>query len=628
MDRRKFMLNTAMTGTLLASAACPARASERKPNIVFIMADDLGYRELGCYGQKKIKTPNIDRIRAEGMKFTRHYAGSAVCAPSRCSLMTGKHGGHAYVRDNYEIGPWESHEGQLPLPAGEMTLAEMLRGRGYRTGAFGKWGLGAVNSSGDPLKQGFDRFFGYNCQRHAHNLYPRYLIDDREEFELEGNTRGLSGRHYAPKVIADKMLDWVRENKDEPFFLYYPTVIPHLPLQVPKEYIDMYRGQWQEKPYEAGSYLSQEYPRSAYAGMITFMDHQVGRLLGLLEELGVADDTFIVFTSDNGTTYLGPDQVDYEFFESVGNLRGMKGSLYEGGIRVPMVAKWPGRIKAGTASDFLCGFEDWMPTMLEIAGGPALPGDECDGVSLVPVMTGAGRRKREFLFREFRGYGGQQAVWMDDWKGIRRNMLKGNLDIELYNLADDPGEKNNVAGEHEDIVAEIAGIMQREHNASEIFPIYPIDDPMLSISSEIYIMGQHSGSEGKRIYSDGAAEEYRVRQANVLVKEDKAGSQEQRDVKRMKLSQQEMRELKELLKKSDFFDMDSNQIARDANLHKYIADANTIKISASLDGKTNTVSVYALDTDVHRLVPQNKEIQQLKEIHDKIKAAGGKSGKK
>jgi len=232
----------------------PAAASS-PPNIVFIMADDLGYRELGCYGQERIRTPHLDRMAAEGMRFTQHYTSAPVCAPARCSLLTGRHGGHAYVRNNYEIGTWDSFRGQLPLPDESVTFAEILRSKGSATGAFGKWGLGEPGSSGDPLHQGFDRFFGYNCQRHAHNLFPEYLIDQDEKRLLKGNTPGLTGAHYGPQVIADEMLAFIREHRDAPFFVYYPTVIPHLALQAPEEEIAAYRGTWPETPYTGKSYL-------------------------------------------------------------------------------------------------------------------------------------------------------------------------------------------------------------------------------------------------------------------------------------------------------------------------------------------------------------------------------------
>ena len=259
--------------------------SKSRPNIIYIMADDLGYAELGCYGQTQIRTPNIDRMAEQGMRFTQHYTSAPVCAPARCSLMTGKHGGHALVRDNSEQHPSEypfgdTFGGQYPLPPGTVTIARLLQQAGYRTGAFGKWGLGGVGTAGDPLNQGFDRFFGYNCQRHAHNLYPRYLVDDRRQRMLEGNSRSPTGKRYGPEEIADEMLKFVRENKDRPFFVYYPTVIPHLALQVPEADLAQYRGNWPETPYNGSSYLPHPTPRAAYAAMISFFDKQVGRLLG------------------------------------------------------------------------------------------------------------------------------------------------------------------------------------------------------------------------------------------------------------------------------------------------------------------------------------------------------------
>ncbi|HEC02152.1 MAG TPA: twin-arginine translocation signal domain-containing protein, partial [Phycisphaerales bacterium] len=329
MNRRDFLKVSGAGALALALGPRPsaARRLNGKPNIIFIMADDLGYKELGCYGQQKIKTPNVDLLASEGMRFTDYYTGSAVCAPARCNLMTGKHGGHAYIRNNSEVGGWDSFNGQLPLPENTTTIASLLKKQGYATGAFGKWGLGGIGSTGDPLNMGFDRFFGYNCQRHAHNLYPNYLVSDRGKFTLEGNTRGLTGEKYAPQVIADEMLKFIRENKDRRFFVYYPTIIPHLALQAPQEDIDRYKGKWPETPYEGKSYLPHPTPRACYAAMVSFLDKQVGRIMQLLKELDLDDNTIVFFTSDNGTTYL-KEQVDYEFFDSVGPLRGLKGSLY------------------------------------------------------------------------------------------------------------------------------------------------------------------------------------------------------------------------------------------------------------------------------------------------------------
>ncbi len=431
---------------------------ERSPNIVFIMADDLGYSELGCYGQKWIRTPNVDRLAAEGMRFSDFYSSSAVCAPARCSLMTGKHGGHAYVRNNYEVGEWDSFRGQLPLPEGTETIASVLKKQGYATGCFGKWGLGEPGSSGDPLKLGFDRFFGYNCQRHAHNLYPRYLINiDRKEI-LEGNDRGLTGEKYAPQLIADEMLRFVRANKDNPFFLYYPTVIPHLPLQVPEENLEAYEGLWTETPYTGNSYLPHPKPRAAYAAMISFMDKQVGRLMKLLKELNLDEKTIVFFTSDNGTTHLG-DEVDYTFFNSVGGLRGLKGSLHEGGIRVPMIVRWPGKIEAGTTSSLPAAGYDMLATLAEIGKAEV---ENTDGLSILPTMLGQTSRQsvHDYLFWDFAGYGKQISVRMGKWKGIKTNFgNKEDVPLELYDLENDPSEETDVAASHPVITAKIEEIM-------------------------------------------------------------------------------------------------------------------------------------------------------------------------
>jgi len=444
--------------SLAGTRALFAAAGEH-PNIVLIMADDLGYQELGCYGQRKIETPNIDRLAAEGMRLTDYYTGSAVCAPARCNLMTGMHAGHAYVRDNYGIGPPRAFRGQLPLPAGTITIATILKRAGYATGAFGKWGLGAVGSSGDPLRNGFDRFFGYNCQSHAHNLYPRYLIDDDHQRKLSGNTRGLTGQQYAPQVIADELVQFIRNNRDRPFFAYYPSVLPHLALQAPDQEIAHYRGRWPETPYHGKSYLPQPTPRACYAAMITFLDKQVGRVMRLLTQLDLDRKTIVLFTSDNGTTYL-KGQVDYEFFHSVGPLRGLKGSLYEGGIREPMIVRWPGHVPANTITDHLAAHYDLLATLAEVA--QIDPGVKTDGISFLPQLLGHDDRQKKhaYLFWDFAGYGGQIAVRMGDWKGILRNVRHDpDAPLELYNLKRDVGESRNVAAEHPQIAARIEQIM-------------------------------------------------------------------------------------------------------------------------------------------------------------------------
>lgn len=471
----------------------------RKPNVILILADDLGYAELGSYGQKKIKTPRLDKLALEGMRFTRNYSGNAVCAPSRCVLMTGKHPGHAFIRNNGEVKP----EGQRPIPKSEFTMAEMFKGEGYTTGAFGKWGLGSPGSEGDPLKQGFDRFFGYNCQRHAHSYYPNYLWSDEKRVPLDNEPpvpghaslpKGsdpadprsydvFKGKEYASDRINEEALKFVRKNKNKPFFLYYPTLIPHVALHVPDEDLKPYLAQkWNDPPFsrhQGYGYTPHFTPRAAYAAMITRMDTYVGRVLDLVEELGLTKDTIVIFTSDNGTTHLKLE-VDYDFFESVGNLRGLKGSLYEGGIRVPLIVKWPGKIKAGSVTDRMTGFEDWLVTLHTlIEAKKPLPAQH-DGFEQAQHLLGKCALVRPPLYREFSGYGGQQAVWAGKWKAIRQKMLrKGKnhdpLKIELYDLEKDVSESNDLASKNPEVVKRLKKLMEDQHVPSKEFPIHVID---------------------------------------------------------------------------------------------------------------------------------------------------------
>lgn len=434
------------------------------PNIILIMADDLGWNELGCYGQKKIETPHIDRLAGEGIRFTQFYSGSPVCAPARCNLLTGMHGGRAYIRDNGEIKNPNADRfgGQTPIPEDIPTIAKTLKAAGYATGCFGKWGLGAQGTSGDPMRQGFDRFYGYNCQRNAHNLYPKYLEDDDGIHELAGNSRGRTGEQYAPQLIADRALEFVKENRDRPFFLYYPTVLPHLPLQVPEEDLAQYKGKWPEVPYNGRSYQPHDHPRACYAAMISFMDRQVGRVMAQLQELGLDENTVVFFTSDNGTTHLKA-QADYEFFESLGPLRGMKGRLYEGGIRVPLVVRWPGRVESGSTSDHIAANYDLPATLAAIAGTSI--SEDTDGISILPTLLGKPDEQLQhgFLFWDFAGYGGQLAVRMGKWKGTKKDLRKNpNAPLELYNLETDIGETENLAQQHPEICKEIENILLQE----------------------------------------------------------------------------------------------------------------------------------------------------------------------
>ena len=435
----------------------------RPPNIILIMADDLGWAELGCYGQQKIVTPHLDRLAGQGMRLTQFYSAAPVCAPARCCLLTGMHTGHATVRDNYEVRPslfGDAFGGQYPLPPGTVTIASLLKAGGYVTGAFGKWGLGGVGTTGDPLRQGFDRFFGFNCQRHAHNLYPRYLVDDRKKRTLPGNRRALSGPHYGPQVVADELLAFVRENKDRPFFVYYASVLPHLALQVPAAEIASYRGKWPETPYAGQAYLPHPTPKACYAAMVSFLDKQVGRLTALLRELDLEQNTIVLFTSDNGTAY-DRRQVDSEFFASVGPLRGLKGSVYEGGVRVPLIARWPGKIPPASRSVHVAALYDVLPTLCAVAG--IEPPDEIDGISFLPTLRGQGERgeRHEYLVWDFAGYGGQLALRWGDWKAVLRNQRKdppGKL--ELYHLGRDLGEQQNVARQYPHVVARMKQMLQ------------------------------------------------------------------------------------------------------------------------------------------------------------------------
>ncbi|MGL4941643.1 MAG: arylsulfatase [Thermoguttaceae bacterium] len=470
------------------------------PNIVFILADDLGYGDLGCYGQTKIKTPAIDSLAAAGMRFTRHYAGCAVCAPSRAVLMTGMHMGHCVVRDNREVQP----EGQEPFPEGTVTLAERLHQRGYVCGLFGKWGLGAPDSSSAPLKAGFDRFYGYNCQRVAHSFYPASLWDNDQVVVIntpaipghsklpaganpldEVSYHPFIGENYSADLIAAAARQFVTDNRTRPFFLYWATTVPHLALQVPEDSLAEYEKSFDDEPYRGDrGYLPHRAPRAAYAAMITRLDREVGRLVELLRQYNLIDNTLIVFTSDNGPLYDRLGGTDSEFFNSHGGLRGRKGSLYEGGIRVPCVAMWNGKIASGATSDRVSGFEDWAPTLLELASSNGSEVPPFDGISLVPTLRGESQSPREFLYREFPGYGGQQAIWAGDWKAIRTGMTKAKRDgktpadvgFELYNLREDGDEKHNVAAEHPDIVTKLNAIADREHAPNPRFPLPLVDE--------------------------------------------------------------------------------------------------------------------------------------------------------
>lgn len=468
------ILAASLSSTFLLAPRAAPPDSPVLPNIIYIMSDDLGYAEIGCYGQTKIHTPNIDQLAKAGCRFTQFYASAPVCAPCRCSLMTGLHTGHSFIRDNREIQP----EGQLAIPDAAVTIAERLKARGYTTGMIGKWGLGAPGSSGEPNAQGFDHWFGYLCQRQAHNHYPTHLWRNGQRVDLEGNTPGnLVGKHYAHDLMIDEAVSFISQHKDDPFFLYLPFHLPHVAIQVPEDSLAEYLGVLEDAPYDGSQgYLPHDTPHAGYAGMVTRLDAAVGRIVETIGQLGLSSNTLIVFTSDNGPTYARIGGADSEFFDSNGPLRGYKGSVWEGGIREPFIACWPGRIEPGSTCDIPYAAYDTFATLLDLAGDPSPP--PTDGVSYAPAMFGQPDPPRhEYLFWEFPGYGGQQAVRLGDWKGVRRDMHKGNLTVQLFNLAEDIGETTDVAAEHPDIVARIEKIMLQGGTISPEFP-FPVLDKL------------------------------------------------------------------------------------------------------------------------------------------------------
>ena len=451
-----------------AEAVNGTTKGKRKPNIIYILTDDLGYAEVGCYGQKKIKTPNIDRLAKEGMKFTQHYSGSPVCAPSRCTLMTGLHTGHAQVRNNKQTGGSEGWKlgsttgGQHPLKEGTVTVAKLLKDVGYKTGAYGKWGLGTYSDSGAPDKQGFDHFYGYICQRQAHTYYPNHLWNDGKVEWIPENENGGKVK-YSHDLISEQALKFIKKYKDQPFFCYVPFTIPHVALEVPEDSLNEYKGKWDDPAYDGGKgYFPHPHPRAAYAAMVTRMDGDVGRIMDLVRKLDLEDDTIIIFTSDNGPTFNGGS--DSEFFESAGPFRGLKVSAYEGGIRVPFIAKWPGKIKANTTSDHISAMWDMLPTFCDVAGTKT-PAD-IDGLSMLNVLTGKDdqQKKHEYLYWEL---GGQQAIRMGDYKAYRRNRGK----TELYNLGQDIGEQNDIADKMPDLTAKMTKLFETARTESDVFKL-------------------------------------------------------------------------------------------------------------------------------------------------------------
>ncbi len=477
-------------------------AEESPPNIIYILADDLGYNELGSYGQSKIETPNLDALAANGMKFTQHYSGSPVCAPSRAVLLTGKHTGHAYVRGNDEWGSrgevWDyramfrdsSLEGQRPLPEGTPTIGSLLQGAGYTTGIVGKWGLGAPHTHSIPNKMGFDFFYGYNCQRQAHTFYPLHLYKNENRVYLNNDTvppkmKLVEGadpyleasyanyflEDYSPDLMFEEIQGFVDENKDKPFFLYWANPIPHVPLQAPKKWIDYYVEKFgEEEPYLGDQgYFPTRYPRATYAAMVSYMDEQIGFLIEQLKREGLYENTLILFSSDNGPTYAGG--ADTQWFDSAkpfGSEYGRaKGFVHEGGIRVPMIASWPGKIEPGSNSDHISAFWDVLPTLCEVTG--VNPPEDIDGISFLPTLLGNEEQKEHnYLYWEFPSYTGQRALRMGKWKLIQKGLLKEPQPFELYDLEQDINEQNNIAEQHPEIIQQMQQILDTVRTEPEI----------------------------------------------------------------------------------------------------------------------------------------------------------------
>ncbi|MFI3305548.1 MAG: arylsulfatase [Rikenellaceae bacterium] len=477
MDKLTSNLSSAYRGfgaaaTVVLCACSSASDSEQLPNIVYILADDLGYGDLSCYGQTKFNTPNIDNLASRGMLFTQHYSGSSVSAPSRSSLLTGEHTGHTPIRGNLEM---TECEGQHPIEANYSTLLKLLKERGYTTSVVGKWGLGYPQSEGDPNNQYVDEFFGYNCQRLAHHYYPDYLWHNQEKYMLEGN-QGLNKGQYAPDVIHDKAIEFIESSSEQPFFLFYASPIPHAEMAAPEECIAQFRGKFLPETsyegvdsgerYKLGAYGSQRECNAAFAAMVTKLDTQVGEIVAKLEELNLMDNTLVIFASDNGPSNEGGSNPNY--FDSNGVLRGYKRDLYEGGIRVPMIARWDGVVGSGVTTDHISAFWDVMPTIADMLNEPRQ--SSFDGLSMLPTLTGRGvQQEHPHLYWEFHENGGRQALRIGDWKGVIYNVSDSSSELELYNLATDVEERYNVVKYHPEIAARILAIIDTSRTESEYY---------------------------------------------------------------------------------------------------------------------------------------------------------------
>ncbi len=461
--------------------------SQSRPNIIYIYADDLGYGELGSYGQQKIKTPNLDRMAKEGMRFTQHYASAPVCAPSRCMLITGKHAGHSYIHGNYELGEFSDDKegGQMPLPEGTFTIGKMLQQAGYQTAAIGKWGLGMANTTGNPQEQGFDYFYGYLDQKQAHNHYPTHLWENGHwdtlqnpviavHSKLDSTTASdkdfdyFKGKDYAVNKMTEKAVAFIERSTKKPFFLYLPYTLPHVSLQAPDSAVKKYMGKFNERPYYGQKgYASTKYPLSTYAAMITYLDEQVGIILAKIKKMGLDDNTLIMFSSDNGATF-DVGGADRFFFNSNGGLRGAKMDLFEGGIREPFIARWPGKIAPGTTSDHVSVQFDVMATLADLTQQKI---GKTDGISFLPTLKGNKTQQKEhdYLYFEYPEKGAQLAIRMGDWKGVKLDVRQHPENKwMLFNLSADRNETKDLAEQYPAIISKMEAIVKKEHRNTHI----------------------------------------------------------------------------------------------------------------------------------------------------------------
>jgi arylsulfatase A-like enzyme len=450
MNRVRAWFFLALGAAAQAAGAAETAPAGGKPNLIFILADDLAQGDLGCYGQKLIRTPRLDRMAREGTRFTQAYCGTTVCAPSRASLITGLHSGHGPIRANREIQP----EGQMPLPAATLTVAALLKPAGYATACMGKWGMGMFDTSGSPLKKGFDHFFGYNCQRHAHSYFPAYLYRGDQRFPLPGNDGRGVGKTYAQDLIQEDVLAWVKTNKDRPFFLFYAITLPHGRHEVDR----------------LGEYAAADWTpaQKAYAAQVTRLDSDVGRLLDLLEELRLDRKTLVLVAGDNGSSFDPKSELGRHFNQAGNGLRGFKRGLYEGGLRQAAIARWPGCVPAGRVRDEPWAFWDFLPTAVELTGGRLPEGFQTDGLSLAPMLRGGPAPQRDYFYWELHEGRPLQAVRFDDWKAVKNGPAAA---IELYDLKRDPGETTDLAKKRRDLVSKAEDLMKAARTDDPNWPL-------------------------------------------------------------------------------------------------------------------------------------------------------------